>query len=142
MVLVLIFCLSHIFRHMYKFGQIYEILDSHHPPQKTDFKFWWNSLNFTAFFTKIDKKKLANFSNNSMQFIFMDLATFFKISKLKLIEIERVSIVRGLLLNMENMIVCWNWWGLLPVARSSALWYDMFLKGYAIQCIQGVWYGG
>jgi hypothetical protein len=44
---------------------------------------------------------LSNFSNNSMQFIFMDLATFFKISKLKLIEIERVSIVRGLLLNME-----------------------------------------
>jgi hypothetical protein len=34
LVLVLIFCLSHIFRHMYKLGQIYEILDSHHPPQK------------------------------------------------------------------------------------------------------------
>jgi hypothetical protein len=34
LVLVLIFCLSHIFRHMYKLRQIYEILDSHHPPQK------------------------------------------------------------------------------------------------------------
>ena len=82
LVLVLIVCLSHIFRHMYKLGQIYEILDSRHPPQKNYFKFWWNSLNFTAFFNKIDKKKLclSNFSNNSMQFIFMDLATFFKIS--------------------------------------------------------------
>jgi hypothetical protein len=59
LVLVLIFCLSHIFRHMYKLGKKYEILDSHHLPQKNDFKIWWNSLNFTAFFTKIDKKKLA-----------------------------------------------------------------------------------
>jgi hypothetical protein len=41
----------------------------------------------------IKKTCLSNFSNNSMQFIFMDLATFFKISKLKFIslEIERVT---------------------------------------------------
>jgi hypothetical protein len=32
----------------------------------------FDEINFTAFFTKIDKKKLANFSNNSMQFILLN----------------------------------------------------------------------
>jgi hypothetical protein len=42
---------------LYKLGQKYEILDSHHPPQKKMI-LSFDEINFTAFFTKIDKKNL------------------------------------------------------------------------------------